>query len=648
MQLDTRDVPLIRVGSERFRDLNRNGTLDPYEDWRLTPEARARDLVGRMTLEEKAGAMMHGTAPVEGGSFGAPPGAGYDIAAAGKLILESHITAFITRLSLPGARFAEESNRLQRIAERGRLGEPLLISSDPRNHFDAVIGASVAANTFSQWPQTLGLASIGDPEVVRRFADIARREYRAVGIHMTLSPQADLATEPRWPRIDGTFGEDPALVSRMVRAYVAGFQNGENGLTPASVATVVKHWVGYGATQSGFDGHNYYGRFSAFPGRRFEDHIRPFDAAFRAHPAGVMPTYNVLLGVSVNGQPLEPVGAGFNHQLLTDLLRKQHGFDGVILSDWAITNDCDSSCMTGQPKQEALSIGMPWGVEQLSKVERFSKGVAAGLDQFGGTTEANVLVDAVRSGRIAESRLDDSVRRLEEMKFRLGLFENPYTSSAEAAEIVGARAFQDAALDAQRRSLVLLENERNLLPLGRKVRTVYAQGIGTEALAGYGLSAVSEPGQADVAILRISAPHEALHPGYFFGSRQHEGALTFDTSGKDYALISDVASKVPTIVVVRLDRPAILTDIRGKVRALVAEFGASDRAVLDVLTGKAAPHGKLPFELPSSMSAVEAQLPDRPHDSRAPLYPIFFGRSFEMAPDATRQPSRPKPVTQNR
>jgi beta-glucosidase len=159
---------------------------------------------------------------------------------------------------------------------------------------------------------------------------------------------------------------------------------------------------------------------------------------------------------------------------------------------------------------------------------------------------------------------------------------------------------------------------------------------------------VSEPGQADVAILRVTAPHETLHPGYFFGSRQHEGALSFDTSGADYARISDVASKVPTIVVVRLDRPAILTDLRGKVRALIVEFGASDRAVLDVLTGKAAPHGKLPFELPSSMAAVEAQLPDTPHDSRAPLYPIHFGRSFEAAPGVSRRQPHPRPVTQNR
>jgi beta-glucosidase len=620
--LSARGAPLITQAGLQFRDLDRNGRLDPYEDWRLAAPERARDLVSRMTLAEKAGAMMHGTAPTKGD--------GYDIAAVEPLILQSSVTAFITRLSLAGAPFAEENNKLQAVAERGRLGIPILISSDPRNHFDSTLGASVAANAFSQWPQPLGLASIGDPELTKRFADIARQEYRAVGIHMALSPQADLATEPRWPRIDGTFGEDPELVSRMVGAYVAGFQGSEDGVTTTGVATVVKHWVGYGASQDGFDGHNYYGRFSSFPGKRFDDHVRPFDAAFRVHAAGVMPTYNVLLGTEVGGQPLEQVGAGFNWQLLTQLLREQHGFTGVVLSDWAITNDCNASCETGTPPQAPASIGMPWGVEKASKVERFAKGVNAGLDQFGGTTEAAMLIEAVRSGRVTEARLDESVQRLLELKFRLGLFENPYVDPAAAAKVIGAREFQDAALDAQRRSLVLLENPRALLPLAKSARKVYVHGVDAKALAAYGLTAVDDPAKADVAIIRVYTPHQMLHAGHFFGSRQREGSLAFEPGSPDYELIKATASRVPTVVIVRLDRPAILTSIKDAAGALIGEFGASDRALQDVLTGKAQARGKLPFELPSSMRDVEAQLPDIPHDSHQPLYPIFFGRSLRV------------------
>jgi beta-glucosidase len=229
---------------------------------------------------------------------------------------------------------------------------------------------------------------------------------------------------------------------------------------------------------------------------------------------------------------------------------------------------------------------------------------------------------------VTEARLDGSVRRILELKFALGLFENPFVAPEDAIRIVGSPAFRDAALDAQRRSRVLLENEGALLPLAKSVRKVYARGISAEALAQFGLTAAEDAAHADVAILRVSAPHQQVHPGFFFGSRQHEGGLAFEPDSPEYKLIVATSRATPTVVVVLLDRPAILTAIRGKPRAIVAEFGVSDRALLEVLTGQAPVGGKLPFELPSSMSAVEAQRPDTPHDSREPLYPIFFGRQF--------------------
>jgi beta-glucosidase len=621
-RLGTRTTPLINVGGARFRDLNRDGILQPYEDWRLPAPARAADLLSRMTLAEKAGAMMHGTPP-------ATPNEQYDLGQARAVILDSHVTAFITRLSAPAAELAQENNELQAIAEHGRLGIPILISTDPRSHFDTVAGASVAANGFAQWPGTLGLASIGDADLVRHFADAARQEYRSVGIHMALSPQADLATEPRWPRINGTFGEDPELVSRMVQAYVTGFQHGARGVATDGVATIVKHWVGYGAAANGFDGHNYYGRFAKFGSGHFEDHVRPFDAAFQVGVAGVMPTYDVLLGVSLEGAPLEPVGANFNRQLLTDLLRQKHGFTGLILSDWAITRDCDPSCMTGTPAQTRTDIGMPWGVEKLSRLERYAKAVNAGIDQFGGVMDTEVLVAAVKSGLVSEARLDASVLRILELKFRLGLFENPFVDPHSAALVVGAPAFRRAALDAQRRSLVLLQNQGDLLPLQNTLRKVFAPGMSAGSLAAHGMRSVGSPALADVVIVRVGTPHETLHPGFFFGSRQQEGTLDFKADSPQLTLVAEASrAAVPTVVVVTLDRPAILTQLKDKVTALVGEFGASDNAVLDVLTGKARPEGRLPFELPSSMAAVEGQQPDSPHDSEKPLYPIFFGLRY--------------------
>ena len=639
-RLGMRAAPVLTQGGLRFKDLNRNGRLDPYEDWRLAPEARARDLVARMTLEEKAGAMMHGTAPTRGGFGPLPPGAGpgYDTAAVRRIIDSAKVTSMITRLAGDPAVLAAENNGLQEMAERTRLGIPLTISTDPRHHFQYVPGASVRAGGFSQWPETLGMAALGDTGLVRRFGDVARQEYRAVGIHMALSPQADLATEPRWSRINGTFGEDAALAGRMVRAYVEGFQHGARGVDGVGVATVVKHWVGYGAAKEGYDSHNAYGRFASFDGpdgaRSLDYHVRPFLGAFAAHVAGVMPTYSILRGATVGGRPVEQVGAGFNRQLLTDLLRGRYGYRGLVITDWAITNDCNARCQQGVPAGERPSfadLGMPWGVDSLPMRARFVRAVRAGVDQFGGTERADVLVEATRAGELTEARLDTSVARVLAQKFALGLFEDPYVDAPAAARRVGTEAFRAAALDAQRRALVLLENKGGMLPLrvpaGRALR-VYLYGVDTAAARGAGWTVVADPTQADVAVVRLTAPFETPHPGYVFGSRQHEGSLAFQPGDSAYAAFERASAAVPTVATVYLDRPAILAPLRDRARALLANFGVSDAALVDVLAGRGRPAGKLPFELPSSMAAVEAQRPDVAHDSRQPLYPFGFGRSY--------------------
>jgi beta-glucosidase len=623
-------APVLQLDGQRFRDLNRNGTLDRYEDWRLTPEQRARDLVARMTLEEKAGVMMHGTARTSGPTGGVGFGGQYDTAANRALIDSVKVNSLITRLAGDPATLAAQNNALQRIAENMRLGIPLTISTDPRNHFQFVVGATTQANRFSQWPEALGFAAIGDTALVRRFGDIARQEYRAVGIHMALSPQADLATEPRWGRIQGTFGEDADLAGRMVKAYVTGFQHGTAGLDTGSVITVVKHWVGYGAARDGFDSHSYYGRVAVFPGKNLDYHIRPFLGAFAAQTAGVMPTYSILEGATWNGQPIEPVGAGYNRQLLTDVLRGRYGFRGIVVTDWSITRDCNERCVSGAPAGERPSfadLGMPWGVENLSMRARFVKAVLAGVDQFGGTERADMLVDAVRAGELSEAQLDTSVVRVLTQKFALGLFENPYVSTETATRVVGNAEFQAAALDAQRRALVLLENKGKLLPL-REAKRVYLHGVAADAATRAGLAVVTDPAQAEVAIVRLSAPFERLHPQYVFGQFLHEGSLAFKDGDPDYEAFKRVSAVVPTIVTVFLDRPAILTPLKERARAVIANFGVSDAALLDVVTGLASPEGKLPFELPSSMEAVAAQKPDVPHDSKAPLYKFGFGLRY--------------------
>jgi beta-glucosidase len=601
--------PVIVRDGRRFRDLNANGSLEPYEDWRLPPEARARDLVQRMTLEEKAGTMMHGTAPFPGDELF---GTAHDMAAAKTIIIDRHVTSLITRLAGPPRHLAEQMNELQTIAEKGRLGIPLTISSDPRNHFQYVGGASVSANGFSQWPEALGLAAIGDEALVRRFATIARQEYRAAGIHLALSPQADLATEPRWARATGSFGESADLAGRMAGAYVEGFQGGAAGLRADGVATVTKHWVGYGAAKDGWDSHSHYGRFATFPGNNFADHVKAFVPALRAKTAGIMPTYSILENLAVDGRPVEQVGAGFNKWLLTDLLRGKYEFSGIVVSDWLITSDCPEACEKGSEPGQPPVLGMPWGVEKLTRLQRFVKGVDAGIDQFGGVDESNLVVEAVRGGSLGEARVEESARRVMTLKFRQGLFENPFVDPDVAVTVIGNATFQREAVDAQRRALVLLQNERGILPLKGR-RKVYLVGIAPEAAQARGLIPVSRPEDADVALVRTQTPFETLHPRYLFGRMQHEGNLAFAPGQEEFDRIARIGGKVPTIVTVFLDRPAILTELRKHTRALVGNFGVNDGAFLDVVTGRAAPQGKLPFELPSSMEEVASQKPDLPH-----------------------------------
>jgi len=628
VEISTRNVPLIQSDGLEFRDLNRSGTLDDYEDWRKPVERRVSDLLQRMTPEEKAGVMMHSTLR---GAAGPLAGigmseAGYDIDAARGEIVGKHITSFITRLALAPLSMVEQSNAIQEVAEGGRLGIPVTISTDPRNHFSPVAGASVASHGFSQWPGPLGFAALGDPRLVERFAHIARREYRAVGIHQALSPQADLATEPRWPRADGTFGSDPQTARELVRAYVSGFQGGSDGLTEDGVMTVVKHWVGYGAEPGGWDAHNYYGRFAVLDNDSFALHVEPFKGAFEAGVSGVMPAYTITRGVTIDGTAPEPVGAGYSSTLLRALLRDTHGFDGVILSDWGITRDCpQDTCRRPVEFQAPASIAMPWGVEDLPMYERFVLAIEAGIDQFGGVGDVEFIQQALANDDLTINRLDESVRRIMRVKFQLGLFDNPFVDPSAIEDVFDSPQASQEARSAQARSQVLLKTDRDLLPLAAGTR-VYASGVADEAILAAGFEPVSGPEQADVLLLRLSAPHDdSLHGNYFFGSRQAEGRLEFVDGDADYAQLKSLQGGAPVIVSVYLDRPAVLTNVLPLADAIVANFGVSDEALLDVLAGRSAAEGRLPFELPSSDAAVDDQDPAVPDDSAQPLFERGFG-----------------------
>jgi beta-glucosidase len=602
----------------QWRDLNHNRRLDPYEDPRRPVVERVADLLAQMTLEEKIGTLLHGSAAPAGAA-----GGGYDLGAMEERIGRRHVTSFVTRLDLPPREFARQNNLLQQIAARTRLGIPLTISSDPRHHFQGVEGASHTGGRFSQWPEALGFGAIGDAQTVRRFADVVRREYRAVGITMALFPQADLATEPRWPRLTGTFGADPALVSRLNGAYVEGLQGGPDGLRRDGVAAIAKHWVGYGAAPQGFDAHNYYGREAVLDDASLALHERAFAEALRRRVAGVMPAYPILRGVTHDGVPLEPVAPAFNRPLLQERLRAKHGFSGLLLSDWAIVNDCPERCRapTAEAPQTPPFIATPWGMEEATRAERAARALNAGIDQLGGLDDPAPVREAVERHLVSIERIDEAAARVLRLKFQLGLFDDPFVDESRAAQVVGQAAWRRLGERAQRGAQVLLQNRDGLLPLRRVRPKVWLYGIAPAAARSAGLLVVGSPEEADVALLRMATPFERLHPHHFFGAMQNEGRLDFRPGDPGYDALMALPKELPAVVAVDMDRPAILTALRARATALLAVFGASDAAVLDVVTGKATPHGRLPLNLPSSMQAVEAQDPALPDDDVAPLFP---------------------------
>ena len=588
-----------------FRDLNHNGKLDIYEDPRQPIDARVEDLLNQMTLEEKAGTLfINGSIINEDSSIEAVPG---DLCASAQ-ISEKKMHHF-NLWAVPGAQVvAAWHNKLQQFAEQTRLGIPITIASDPRNHFTRNI-FSMAANDFSQWCETLGFGALNDPELVKQFAEIARREYLAVGIRVSLHPQIDLATEPRWPRVSGTFGEDAHVAARLVKAYISGFQGDSIG--PHSVACMTKHFPGGGPQKEGLDPHFQYQKGQIYPGNNFDYHLIPFEAAFEANTAAIMPYYGVPMD-----QTDENVAMSFNKQIISGLLRGKYKYQGVVCTDWGLITDTQI--------ENSFWPARAWGVEHLTHVERVLKVIDAGVDQFGGESCPQYVVELVKSGKVSEARIDESVRRLLKLKFQLGLFENPFVDETQVSKIMGDPDSVAAGFSSQKRAMTLLKNENQSLPLKGKLK-IFVKNIDPEVASRYA-EVVGDPSQADFAILRLDTPWVPLDTENHFARGFHHGDLDFKGEGK--ANILKILKTVPSVVVIYLDRPAVIPEINAEAKALIGEYGAEDAAVLDVVFGKTNPQGKLPFELPSSMQAVYDQKADLTHDSENPLYPFGYGLTY--------------------
>lgn len=606
----------LTVDGYTFRDLNNNGQLDVYEDSRAEIESRVEDVLSQMTIEEKVGLVWHPPIGVgdEGQLLGKPAPASFFFGSTYDLILNSKLRTF-NLFAVPDTRaLATWNNNLQKLAEQDRLGIPVTISSDPRHGINNFIGADLLGGDWSEWPEPLGLAATNDSMLVVDFGQIAAQELTSVGIRTALHPMADLATEPRWARINGTFGEDADLSAKITAAYIYGFQGEQLG--SESVATMVKHWPGGGPQEDGWDAHFRYGANQAYPGNNFEYHLKPFKAAFEAGTAMLMPYY----GIPVD-QTSENVGMGFNKEIINDLLRKEYGYDGLVCTDWGIVEGFG-----------ALGIemfeGPGWGVDDLSTKERIKKVLDAGVDQFGGNMNSQELLELIEEGRITETRINESARRILRTKFQLGLFDNPYVDVDRAVKLVGSAEFMEKGKLAQRKSIVLLKNQMRadssmVLPL-QGTPKIYVENISKE-LAGEYAAVVDSLDEADFAILRLQTPFEP-RSGNFIESMFHQGRLDF--SEEELSRIIQIANTKPTIICLYLDRGAVVPEIVENAAGFMVDFGARDDAVLDIVFGEFNPTGKLPLELPSSMNAVEKQFEDVAFDSENPTFKFGDGMSY--------------------
>lgn len=689
-------VKLISAGGFAFKDLNKNGKLDKYEDWRLPFDVRAKDLASRMSVEQIAGLMLYSRhQPVPAGARG--PFAGtYN----GKVFAESGAKAsdlsdqqkeFLTKDNLRHVLVTSVqspetaaiwNNNIQALTESIGSGIPANNSSDPRHgtianaEFNAGAGGSI-----SMWPGSLGLAATFDPAIVKNFGQIAATEYRALGIATALSPQIDISTDPRWNRTSGTFGEDPQLATDMARAYIDGFQTSSGDKEIAggwgynSVNAMVKHWPGGGSGEAGRDAHYGFGKFAVYPGNNFEQHFIPFtQGAFKLNgktgmASAVMPYYTISYNQDKKNN--ENVANNYNSYIITDLLRKKYNYDGVVCTDWLVTGD--------ETAVDVFITGKPWGVDKLSIAERHYKILMAGVDQFGGNNDAAPVIEAYNMGvkehgeKFMRTRFELSAVRLLKNIFRTGLFENPYTDPEMAKNTVGKADFMKAGYDAQLKSMVLLKNKNNALPL-QKNKTVYVPkkftpagrnflGMETPEKLDYPVNmsivkkyfnVTDNPDEADYALVFISNPNSGLGygkedvkaggNGYLpislqygeytaadardpsiaggdkfetFTNRTYKGKSVKAINITDLGMVTETHAKMkgkPVIVSVNMSNPMIFAEFEKEANAILVNFGVQDQAILDMLTGAAEPSGLLPLQMPANMQIVETQKEDVPHD----------------------------------
>lgn len=705
-------VKILEVDGYCFKDLNKNDSLDIYEDWRCTPQERAADLASKLSIDEIAGLMLYSrhmsiphissTNPMRytygGKKWDESGAAAYDLSDQQIIALrdDNMRQILVTTVSSPEDA-AKWSNRLQAFAESLPNGIPTNNSSDPRNEtratdeFNAGSGGDV-----SLWPTPLGLAASFDPEVVRNFAETIQAEYRALGIATALSPQADIYTEPRWRRGVGCFGEDPRMAADMTRAYIDGFQTSfgkdviSEGWGKTSVNCMVKHWPGGGSGEAGRDAHLGFGKYAVFPGENLDTNIYVFNyGAFRLDgptksASAVMPYYTISYNQDPSGKN---VANAYSRYIIQDLLIDTYGYEGVVCTDWSITRDYE---------EVHKHAGKPWGVEHLNVAERHYEVIKAGCDQFGGNDQKGPVLEAYAmwaadfGEESARARFEHSARKLLLNFFRTGLFENPYLDPTKTAQTVGCDKFRKDGFLAQLKSVVMVKNIENTLPVDTKKKVFipkrhipntynlagkittpasYAYPIDPDITNDY-FEIADSAEEADFAVVVIGEPvngrgfdveefnrggngyvpmslqygdYTAIHarttsiaggdPKEKTSNRSYKGKTIRTENAGDIDLIRETREAIgedkPLIIILPCTKPVIMAEFEKYADAILVSFGVQPQAYLEIISGKYEPTGLLPVQFPADMITVENQFEDTPRD----MVPYIdeCGNSYDFA-----------------
>lgn len=705
------DTELIEQDGLFFKDLAKSGKLLPYEDWRLDDWTRARDLASRLSIEEIAGLMLYSPHQAVPGEFGPFAGTydGKKFSQSGKaphdlsdqqkhFLTDEHIRHMLLITVQDAATSARWNNELQKMTEALPFGIPVNISSDPRNGARGTTAAEfkTGGSDVSKWPEGVGFAACFDSDVVRQFAEDASREYRAMGICTALGPQIDLCTEPRWMRFIDTLGMDADRSVEMVKAYCEGMQTTKEtgGWGRESVNTMVKHWPGGGTGEAGRDAHYAFGEFAVYPGNNAATHLRPFtEGAFQLEggtgaASAVMPYYTVSWGYDPSG--VNKRGNSYSEYIIKDLLRGKYDYQGVVCTDWGITAD---------PAPTIEGFGSRcYGMEQFTEAQRHLIAIMNGVDQFGGNSKIAPIVEAYAMGceqygeKAMRERMELSAARLLKNIFQCGLFENPYLDPEESARIVGCEEFIRHGFEAQRKSVVLLKNREQILPLQKGLKLFIPnryvrESMGfmrnklpertedpvTEAVISRYGTRVENPAEADAAIVFVESPacncydvddlarggngylpislqyrpysaaearEVSIAGGDFrenFTNRSYRGKTNICYNEQDLDNILEarrVMGDKPVIVCAAVNNPMVMGEFEPQADAIVVEFGVSREAVLDVVFGDFHPTGRLPMQMPKDMETVEHHCEDvafdlLPYvDDQGNAYDYGFGLKF--------------------